>query len=149
MIKRECIFVPDRHHAVVARFTDSPEIFRCAWSFAPPPGFTLSPASRVLRPETRMNEAQAQSNPALRIAWRAGYLLAAIGIYLTDQVTKTWAVRTLRVTSELTIIRGLLDFIYTENPGIAFGQLQRLGPFGRWFLAGLAIIAALVVLFYF
>ena len=96
-----------------------------------------------------MNEIQVPSNPATRVAWRAGYLLAAFGIYMVDQVTKAWAVRTLRVTDDLTIIRGFLDFVYTENPGIAFGQLQRTGALGRWFFAGLAIAAALTVLFYF
>ncbi len=96
-----------------------------------------------------MAESQAQLNASMRIAWRAGYLLGAIGIYLTDQVTKAWAVRTLRVTDELTIVRGCLDFIYTENPGIAFGQLQRGGSFGRWLFTGLAIAAAITVLFYF
>ncbi len=96
-----------------------------------------------------MNEVQAQSSPASRVAWRAGYLLAAFGIYMVDQVTKAWAVRTLRVTDDLTIINGFLDFAYTENPGIAFGQLQRTGAFGRWFFAGLAVAAALTVLFYF
>lgn len=96
-----------------------------------------------------MNEIQAQSNPATRVAWRAGYLLAAFGIYMVDQVTKAWAVRTLRVIDDLTIIRGVLDFVYTENPGIAFGQLQRTGAFGRWFFVGLAIAAVLTVLLYF
>ena len=28
-----------------------------------------------------------------RFAWRAGYLLAAFGIYLADQASKAWAVR--------------------------------------------------------
>ncbi len=96
-----------------------------------------------------MNEAQAQLNPATRVGWRAGYLLAAFGVYMVDQVTKAWAGRTLRVTDDLTIVRGFLDFVYTENPGIAFGQLQRAGVFGRWFFAGLAIAAAATVLFYF
>jgi len=96
-----------------------------------------------------MNEAQAQLSPATRVGWRAGYLLAAFGVYMVDQVTKAWAVRTLRVTDDLTIVRGFLDFVYTENPGIAFGQLQRTGAFGRWFFTGLAIAAAATVLFYF
>jgi len=96
-----------------------------------------------------MNEAQAQLTPATRVGWRFGYLLAALGIYMVDQVTKAWAVRTLRVTDDLTIVRGFLDFVYTENPGIAFGQLQRTGAFGRWFFTGLSIVAAATVLFYF
>ncbi|MEP6919548.1 MAG: signal peptidase II [bacterium] len=84
-----------------------------------------------------------------RIGWRAGYLSAAFGIYMVDQVSKAWAVRTLRVGDDRTVIKGILDLVYTENPGIAFGQLQKGGSFGRWFFVGLAVAAALAVLYYF
>ncbi len=84
-----------------------------------------------------------------RIGWRAGYLLAGVGIYLADQVSKAWAVRTLRVGDDRIVIKGFLDLVYTENPGIAFGQLQEGGSFGRWFFVGLAVAAALAVLYYF
>ncbi len=96
-----------------------------------------------------MNEVQLTDTPATRLGWRAGYLLAAFGIYMVDQVTKSWASRTLRFTGELTIVRNFLEFVYTENRGIAFGQLQQTGSFGRWFFVGLAVAAAVVVLFYF
>ena len=85
----------------------------------------------------------------MRFGWRAGYLLASFGIYMVDQASKAWAVRTLRFGSERTIIRGFLDCVYTENPGIAFGQLQESGSFGRWFFVVLAIAAAVAVLYYF
>jgi signal peptidase II len=84
-----------------------------------------------------------------RFAWRAGYLLAAFGIYLTDQASKAWAVKELRFGSDRTIIRGFLDLAYAENPGIAFGQLQEGGSFGRWFFLVLAALAAIAVLYYF
>ena len=84
-----------------------------------------------------------------RFAWRAGYLLAALGIYLADQATKAWAVEALRFGEERVIISGFLQFIYTENPGIAFGQLQEGGSFGRWFFVVLAALAAVAVLYYF
>jgi signal peptidase II len=84
-----------------------------------------------------------------RLGWRAGYLLASFGIYMIDQSSKAWAVRTLRFGEERNIIHGFLDFVYTENRGIAFGQLQESGSFGRWFFVVLAIAAALAVLFYF
>src|SRR2546425_11149995 len=83
-----------------------------------------------------------------RLAWRAGYLFAALGIYLMDQASKAWAVGRLRF-SDRTIIRGFLDLVYAENRGIAFGQLQEGGAFGRWFFVGLACAAAIAVLFYF
>jgi signal peptidase II len=81
--------------------------------------------------------------------WRAGYLLAALGLYLVDQASKAWAVRTLRFGSDVTIIQGFVDFVYTENRGIAFGQLQEGGAFGRWFFVTLAVGATLAVLYYF
>jgi signal peptidase II len=91
-----------------------------------------------------MNDVQATTIATTRLGWRAGYLVAAFGVFMIDQVTKAWAVRTLRVTDDLTIVRGFLDLVYTENRGIAFGQLQQLGSFGRWFFAGLAVAAALL-----
>ena len=86
---------------------------------------------------------------ATRLGWRAGYLIAAGGIYLVDQATKAWAVRALRFDRSRTIISGVLDFVYAENPGVAFGQLQEGGSFGRWFFVVLAVAAAIAVLFYF
>jgi len=84
-----------------------------------------------------------------RFAWRAGYLLAAFGLFMADQATKAWAVKVLRFGDERVVIRGFLQFIYTENPGIAFGQLQEGGAFGRWFFVVLAVLAAIAVFYYF
>lgn len=78
-----------------------------------------------------------------------GYLLAAFGIYMLDQVTKAWAAKTLRYGQDRTIIEGFFDFIYTENRGIAFGQLQGTGSPGRWFFVTLATAAAALVFYYF
>lgn len=83
-----------------------------------------------------------------RIGWRAGYLVASFGIYLMDQATKAWAVQSLRYGRQ-TVIAGFVDLVYTENTGIAFGQLQDKGSFARWFLVILASLAALAVLYFF
>ncbi|HKP38074.1 MAG TPA: signal peptidase II [Pyrinomonadaceae bacterium] len=82
-----------------------------------------------------------------RIAWRMAYLLTSVGIYLVDQSSKAWAMRRVRF-EDVIVIRGLLKFVYAENPGIAFGQLQEGGAFGRWFFVVLAGLAAVAVLFY-
>lgn len=74
--------------------------------------------------------------------------MASAGVYLMDQASKAWAVRRVRF-QDITAIRGLLDFAYAENTGIAFGQLQEGGSFGRWFFVVLAAAAAVAVLFYF
>src|SRR5438105_3313822 len=96
-----------------------------------------------------MNEVQLLNDARTRFGWRAGYLLAAFGIYMVDQTTKAWAVRALRFGDDRVLINGVLDFIYTENKGIAFGQLQEGGAFARWFFVVLALLAAVAVLFYF
>ena len=81
--------------------------------------------------------------------WRIAYLLASFGIVMVDQASKAWAVRELRFGEGKTIISGLLDLAYAENTGIAFGQLQEGGEFGRWSLTALAAVAAVGVLVYF
>jgi signal peptidase II len=90
-----------------------------------------------------------QSPARTRFGWRVGYLLAAFGIYLVDQSSKAWAVRALRFGEDKQIVPGFLNFFYTENPGIAFGQLQEGGSFGRWFFVVLAVAAAVAVFYYF
>ena len=96
-----------------------------------------------------INERTVTPTTRSRLGWRAGYLLASFGIYMVDQTSKAWAVRELRFGDERTIIRGFFDFVYTENRGIAFGQLQDGGSFGRWFFVVLAGAAAVAVLLYF
>ena len=94
-------------------------------------------------------ETKAENKTALRLGWRAGYVLVALAVYLMDQASKAWAVKTLRFGEQRTIVSGFLDFIYSENPGIAFGQLQDGGSFGRWMLVVLAAFATLAVAYYF
>jgi signal peptidase II len=89
------------------------------------------------------------SETRTRFGWRAGYLLAAFFLYLADQASKAWAVKSLRFGEDRVVIRGFLQFAYTENPGIAFGQLQEGGSFGRWFFVVLAAAASIAVFYYF
>ena len=96
-----------------------------------------------------MEEKVTQNRIALHVGWRAGYLLAAGVVYLMDQASKAWAVKILRSGEQRTVINGFLDFIYSENPGIAFGQFQEGGSFGRWFLVVLAGLATIAVAYYF
>lgn len=95
------------------------------------------------------SETHRNGNLRMRFAWRAGYLLAAVGVYLADQASKAWAVKNLRFGEDRVVIRGFLQFAYTENPGIAFGQLQEGGSFGRWFFVALAAAATVAVFYYF
>ena len=79
---------------------------------------------------------------AVNMGWRAAYLVAASLLYLVDQITKAWAVRRLRLGDTVRVVEGFLHFGYAENPGIAFGQFQEGGEFGRWMLVALASLAA-------
>jgi signal peptidase II len=96
-----------------------------------------------------MNETRFTENAATRLGWRAGYLLAAFGMYMADQASKAWAMRALRFGNDRPILNGFMDLVYTENRGIAFGQLQEGGSFGRWFFVILALAATIAVLYYF
>src|SRR5215213_4239635 len=96
-----------------------------------------------------MDAANSNSTVRTRFAWRGGYLLAAFAVYMADQASKAWAVKTLRFGEDRVMIRGFLQFAYTENPGIAFGQLQEGGSFGRWFFVALAGAATIAVFYYF
>jgi len=82
------------------------------------------------------------------LGWRAAYLFAAACVFLVDQVTKAWAVRRLRFGETVRAVEGFLHFGYAENPGIAFGQFQEGGEFGRWLLIALAALAAVGVALY-
>jgi len=107
-----------------------------------------SPQCEAAKPQLNLSNANSIGTAKTRLAWRAGYLVAALGLYLMDQASKAWAVRRLRF-EDRTIISGALDLVYAENRGIAFGQLQEGGAFGRWFFVVLACAAAIAVLFYF
>jgi signal peptidase II len=84
-----------------------------------------------------------------KVGWRAAYLLAAAGIYLADQASKAWAARRLRFGEQVTVVQNFLHFDYATNDGIAFGQFQEGGAFGRWMLVTLASLATVAVLVYF
>ncbi len=83
------------------------------------------------------------------LRWRAAYLFAALALYMADQASKSWAVRRLKAGEVVRVWDGVLQFGYAENPGIAFGQLQEGGQFGRWMLATLAALAVVGLLAYF
>jgi signal peptidase II len=106
---------------------------------------TSNPQSAIRNPQSK----SPQSRSPQSIGWRAAYLLAAFGVYLVDQTSKAWAVRHLRLGRDATIVPRFLDLAYSENPGIAFGQLQEGGTTGRWLLVALACCAAAAVVTYF
>lgn len=83
------------------------------------------------------------------ILWKLAYLAAAGAGFIIDQMTKAWAVRVLRFGEDKTVISNFLNFAYAENPGVAFSFFDSHGDTGRWGLSAVAIIAAILVLYYF
>ncbi|HMT06357.1 MAG TPA: signal peptidase II [Pyrinomonadaceae bacterium] len=83
------------------------------------------------------------------IFWKVAYLAIAGGVFMIDQASKAWAVRTLRTGDAVTVISGFLNFAYAENTGVAFSMFDDHGATGRWGLSAVAIIAGVLVLFYF
>lgn len=81
--------------------------------------------------------------------WKVAYLALAAGIFFTDQMTKAWAIRSLRYGTDIIVIPNFLNFSYAENTGVAFSQLNNGGEAGRWGLSAVAIVAGILVLFYF
>lgn len=65
-----------------------------------------------------------------------------------DQATKGWAYRSLHTGGDQSVISGVLNFVYAENPGIAFSMFDDRGESGRWVFTALALAAAALV-FYF
>lgn len=73
-------------------------------------------------------------------------LFSAATIVLTDQLLKILVVYALKPVGRVTAIPGLLDFVYVENRGAAFGMLANQ----RWvFIAATIIVMAgfVVILF--
>lgn len=83
------------------------------------------------------------------IIWKLAYLGIAGGVFMIDQVTKAWAARVLRFEGERPIINGLLNLAYATNTGVAFSMLDEQGSTGRWGLSIVALIAAVLVLYFF
>jgi len=83
------------------------------------------------------------------IFWKLGYLAITAGVFLIDQVTKTWAARSLRFDGDRSVIPGFLNFAYATNTGVAFSILDDQGDAGRWGLSVVAIVAGVLVLYYF
>ncbi|MGI8468615.1 MAG: signal peptidase II [Pyrinomonadaceae bacterium] len=81
--------------------------------------------------------------------WKIAYLLMSGGVFLVDQTTKAWATRVLRFYGDREIIPNFLNFAYAQNTGVAFSLFDDHGDTGRFGLSIVAIVAGILVLFYF
>ena len=82
------------------------------------------------------------------LLWKLGYLAIAVGVFLIDQSTKAWAVRRLRF-EDFPLIQNFLSLTYAQNTGVAFSMLDDHGDPGRWGLSVVAIVAGVLVLYFF
>ncbi|MGB7068034.1 MAG: signal peptidase II [Pyrinomonadaceae bacterium] len=81
--------------------------------------------------------------------WKLGYLAISGGVFMIDQSTKSWAIRRLRFGDDLEVIPGFFNFAYAQNTGVAFSMLDDHGSSGRWGLSIVALVAAVLVLYFF
>ena len=68
---------------------------------------------------------------------------------MIDQTTKAWAIRRLRFGGDHSIISNFLNFSYAQNTGVAFSMLDEQGDAGRWGLSIVAMVAGVLVLYFF
>jgi len=83
------------------------------------------------------------------ILWKAAYLAISCGVFMIDQTSKAWAIRRLRFGGDRSIISNFLNFSYAQNTGVAFSMLDEQGDAGRWGLSIVAMIAGVLVLYFF
>jgi len=70
-------------------------------------------------------------------------ILAAI-VLIIDQLSKTWAYNTLSQVDHIQAIPNLLDFVYVENTGAAFG----IFPNQQWFFITLAVLVLIFSIYF-
>lgn len=72
------------------------------------------------------------------------YIILAVVMIALDQYTKYVARAALGGGNVVGFIDGVIDFVYVENRGAAFGMLQDT----RWFLVALTVLVLAVLTFY-
>ena len=70
-------------------------------------------------------------------------------VFMIDQTTKAWASKNLRFGGDREVIPNFLNFAYAQNTGVAFSFLNDQGDVGRFGLSIVALIAGILVLYYF
>ena len=68
---------------------------------------------------------------------------SALGLVVTDQVTKWWVLRTLDLGESVPVIPGVFHVTLVRHPGVAFGLLAYAG--GIVVIMSAAIVTALVL----
>lgn len=81
--------------------------------------------------------------------WKLAYLAIAAAVFMIDQTTKAWAIRRLRFDGDWSVIPNFLNLSYAQNSGVAFSMFDEQGDPGRWGLSVVAVVAGILVLYFF
>lgn len=77
---------------------------------------------------------------------RIGLFLGALALVGCDHATKMGAVHYLRETPQ-SIVPGVLQLTYAENPDVAFSLMRTLGvPHPGWLMSGVALMGTVLVM---
>lgn len=79
---------------------------------------------------------------------KTGYLLITIVVLVLDQLSKYWAVKSLKPVIMIEVIPGLFRFTYATNRGVAFSLFADSEFNVPVIFATISILAALIVLIY-
>ena len=75
----------------------------------------------------------------------AAVVALAAGVVALDQLTKAVALSRLVPGISIDVVDGLLALTLVMNPGLAFGLLGGLPTAWRWVVAGLSVVALLIL----
>lgn len=79
------------------------------------------------------------------LRWRLLGAVTVVSVVL-DQVTKAWAMKSLRPVGLRTVIRGYFDLRYSLNTGAAWSFLADADPtFRRWFFLAATLLAMALI----
>lgn len=70
--------------------------------------------------------------------------IVALLIVAADQFIKILVVNTIKVNGSVNILNGLINFLYCENKGMAFGMLQN----ARWLFISFTLIVMIGIVIY-
>lgn len=80
----------------------------------------------------------------MKFPFKLGLLIAAV-VVVVDQITKVWALNSLKLYESVAVLPGV-NMTLAYNPGVAFSMFDESGNMGRWLLSALAIVISLVLL---
>lgn len=70
--------------------------------------------------------------------------IVALLIVVADQLIKVLVVNTIKIDGPVSILNGLVDFLYCENRGMAFGMLQN----ARWLFISFTFVVMVGIVIY-